>query len=244
MKPEGRPKKNKEDNRIVFATKYNPRGPDVKAIVEKNIHLITGNPELKKLYPDGSILVASKRESNLKELIMRGDPYSIKSDLCDTENHGYKKCTRKCDSCSNFVDETSYITSNATGRKFKIKRDTTCTTPNVIYVAYCTNCQLQGVGSTVSWKPRLSNYKSHIKKKISSCCIVKHFLDCCKDLKYLRFIILDKLNNIDNLSQSEIDALLLSKEKFWIGTLITQHKGMNGTHDWNRSKRFDKDKGR
>ena len=100
------------------------------------------------------------------------------------------------------------------------------------------------MGSTVSWKPRLSNYKSHIKKKISSCCIVKHFLDYCKDLKYLGLIILDKLNNIDNLSQSEIDALLLSKEKFWIGTLITQHKGMNGTHDWNRSKRFDKDKGR
>ena len=59
--------KNNGDNQIIVATKYNPRGPDIKTIVEESIHLIAGNLELNKLYPDGSILVASKRESNIKE---------------------------------------------------------------------------------------------------------------------------------------------------------------------------------
>ena len=111
-------------------------------------------------------------------------------------------------------------------------------------MAYCKNCKKQGVGSTIKWKPRLSNYKSHIKKKIQSCHIVKHFINVCSSeeepCKYLGFIILDVVNNTSNLSLNEIDELLLQKEKFWIGSLVTQHKGMNGTHDWNRRNRSDK----
>ena len=58
---------------------------------------------------------------------------------------------------------------------------------------------------------------------------------------HLVFIILDGLNNISGLSKEERDDLLLQKEKFWIGTLCTMHKGMNSTHDWNRTKRCDKE---
>ena len=111
---------------------------------------------------------------------------------------------------------------------------------------YNKQCNLQGVGSTTCWLPRLRNYKSHINKKKYTCNIVKHYLDVCKDsdnpCRYLRFILVDVVNNTENLSVEEVDNLLLQKEKFWIGTLVTQHKGLNGSHDWNRSKRFDKEK--
>ena len=36
---------------------------------------------------------------------------------------------------------------------------------NVLYIVFCLNCLIQGVRSTVDWKPRLQNYKSHINKK-------------------------------------------------------------------------------
>ena len=55
-----------------------------------------------------------------------------------------------------------------------------------------TKCSKQGIRSTENWKPRLSNYKLHIKKKVKSCSIMKYFI--------------------------EIDDLLLEKENFWIGT--------------------------
>ena len=113
-------------------------------------------------------------------------------------------------------------------------------------MAYCKKCQKQGVGSTIKWKPRLANYKSHIKKGIPSCEIVKHFLNDCKDSeepsKNLGFVIIDVLNNTENLSLSEIDDLLLEKERFWIGTLVSQHKGLNGSHDWVRAKRSERKK--
>ena len=111
-------------------------------------------------------------------------------------------------------------------------------------MAYCKKCHRLGVGSCVEWKPRLRNYKSHIKKN-PTFRIVKHFIDECCELndpfKYLGFLIIDVLNNVENLSRDDIEALLLQKENFWIGTLVTQHKGLNGSHDWNRRSRVHTD---
>ena len=69
----------------------------------------------------------------------------------------------------------------ATGEIYQIRRDVTCTIKNVIYVAYFIVCSKQGVGSTVCWKSRLSNYKSHIKQSKHTCRIVSHFTDNCVD---------------------------------------------------------------
>ena len=144
-----------------------------------------------------------KNRRNLQELLTRADPYNIQSDLLDRNVHGYKKYGKKCDLCNNFIDGTSFVLSKATGRKYWIRRDSTYTTKNVIYLAYCTKCGEQGMGSTVLWRPHLSNYKSHIKQSFHSCKIVKHFIEKCNDpivpFKYLRFIILDVLTNIESL---------------------------------------------
>ena len=206
------------------------RGPDIKLIINQHLPLISADPNLQTLFPDGSIMVANKRENNLGDLVLRSDPYNIKSDLTEQRKLGYVKCTRStCDSCSKFVDETTFIKSHATGRKFFIRRESSCSTKNVIYVAYCINCGKQGVGSTVAWKARLANYKSHIRKNVPSCKIVKHSLDECpsdETVSNLRFVIVDVINNTENLSKPEIEAILLRKEKFWIGTLVTQHRGL------------------
>ena len=90
-----------------------------------------------------------------------------------------KKCSKKCDSCNNFVDETSFVISKAIGRKYWIRRDSTYTTKNVINLAYYTKWGQQGTGSTVSCKPHLLNYKSHIKQSVHYCKIVKHFIEKC-----------------------------------------------------------------
>ena len=41
--------------------------------------------------------------------------------------------------------------------------------------------------------------------------------------KYLRFVILDVLTNTKSLSNDDTEDLLLRKEKFWCGALVTQH---------------------
>ena len=52
---------------------------------------------------------------------------------------------------------------------------------------------------------------------------------------------LDVLNNAVNLSENDIENLLLLKKSFWMGTLVTQHKGLNGSHDSNRQQIIHKD---
>ena len=65
---------------------------------------------------------------------------------------------------------------------------------------------------------------------------MRHFTENCNDngFKNLRFTIADCLNNVEGLTDDEIDHLLLKKKKkkkFWIRTLIMQHHGLNSKHD-------------
>ena len=232
------------NKKVIFSTKFNPLGPNVRGIIKKHSHILKNSVKAKELFPEG-VMIASKREQNLKELLTRADPYSIKSDLTDDlTGMGYKSCNRACDSCGSFVMETNKIKCSATGKVFLIRREFNCNSKYVVYCAICTKCLQQGVGSTVDWKPRLGNYKSHIKNGLRTCGIAKHFIDECADdtdpCGHLLFVIVDGLNNTDNLTTEQIDDLLLEKEKFWIGALVTQHSGMNCSHDWNRSRRSDK----
>ena len=41
-------------------------------------------------------MVAYKRDSNLKDLLVRGDPYSVKEQT--KMANGYTKCGKRCDS--------------------------------------------------------------------------------------------------------------------------------------------------
>ena len=239
------PKKKEKSCNVIFTTKFNPRGPNVRDIVKRHLPIIQNAPSLKEVFKDKSILVANKRENNLSNLLVRSDPYKVKPDLLSNEPSGYKSCgKKKCDSCQNFVIETTSIKSFATGRVYHIRRPSTCSTPNVIYVAICQTCGKQGVGSTIAWKPRLSNYKSHVKHKRRTCRIASHFIDECIDdgCKNMKFVIVDVVNNAECINGEDLESLLLKKEKFWIGTLVTQHKGLNGSHDWNRKLRTEREK--
>ena len=84
-----------EKNCIVFSTMFSPHGPDISGIIKTHQHLL----QLKtpNVFPENSIMVAHKRGKNLKDLMVRGDPYNIKSDLTGGSSGGYLKCGQKCD---------------------------------------------------------------------------------------------------------------------------------------------------
>ena len=212
---------NSSHNSVIFLTKFNSRGTNVTKIIKSNFHLLQKNEILLGLFLENSILLANKSEKNLKNLLLRSDPYNIKRDFLHNKKHGYKSCKKKCGYYNNLVTEVTAIKCFATGRIFKIKRDSSCKTENVVCVAYCLNCQKQGLGSTVSWKPNLRSCKSHIKNNVKSCKIVRHFIEECKGVSNLRFIVVDVLSNVDHFSSNEIEDLLLQKQQFWIGALVT-----------------------
>ena len=165
----------KRNSPVIFTTQYNPFGPNIRSIVAKHVNILSES-SLKEVFPSESIFVAFKRLPNLKEQMVRFTINTIKN--IDAQP-GYE---RSCDSCDNFVDHVSSFKCNATGKTFKIKRKIRCNSKYVIYMAYCTKCKRQGVGSTNNWKLRLGNYKSHIKKCLGKCNIVNHFVKSCNDI--------------------------------------------------------------
>ena len=83
------------------------------------------------------------------------------------------------------------------GSSFKINKPLTCTSENIVYLASCGICNLQGVGSTVCFKSRLANYKSHIKHKRKTCSIVNHFIDIHEaDHSSLKFMLIVRIMGI------------------------------------------------
>ena len=200
-------------NRVIFTSTFNLRGPNVSQIINRHLHLMKNSPFLHNIFPDGLVLVAKKHHQNLKNLLLCADLYNIKHDLTDSVLHQYKPCGEKCDSCDNFVASQWHVVFNATGREYYVRWDSSCSIPNVVYMAYCKNCKKQSVVSTISRKPRLCKYESHIKKNGRSCNIVTHFIcECCDEeilFKYLAFVIIDAVNTTSGLTRNQIEDLLL-----------------------------------
>ena len=71
---------------IIFSTKFNPRGPNVQEIINSFLPILQDAPSIKDLFPDGSIMVANKKESNLKSLLLRSNPYVVKEDLLQSDD--------------------------------------------------------------------------------------------------------------------------------------------------------------
>ena len=159
--------RNSETKPIIFSTLFSPHAPDIGDIIRKHQHLL--RVKTSDIFPEKSIMVAHRRGKNLKDLMVRGDPYNIRPDLDNNISvGGYTKCGRTCESCDYFVIPTNSFKCFATSKTYKIKRDLNCNSKYVVYMAFCILCMEQGVGSTFEWKPRMRNYKSHINKGVKS----------------------------------------------------------------------------
>ena len=67
-------------NKVVFCSKHNPLGPNIKSIIQKHAHILDNC----QIMQNKEIMVAYKHEKNLKELLTRADPYNSISnvDIC------------------------------------------------------------------------------------------------------------------------------------------------------------------
>ena len=116
-------------------------------------------------------------------------------------NSGIISCYRchqqVCDACQNFLVPVPAkpIKSVTTGKSYKIRQSLSCRTDYVIYCAICTLCNRQCVGSSINFRSRLSNHKSHIKKNKITCWLVNHFIDnsCGHTLSDLKFSLIQQI---------------------------------------------------
>ena len=75
--------------------------------MKKHVFLITDNPNLDDMFFSDSMFCTYKKFPNLKVLMVRLDPYSIKPLKEIDQDPGCSDCKKRCDSCENFVDHVS-----------------------------------------------------------------------------------------------------------------------------------------
>ena len=125
--------------------------------------------------------------------------------------------------------ESNQFKSNSNGQVFNIRQNINCQSDNVVYLIWCEECQLQGVGRTLKMNTRLSNYYSHIKQKRRTCSPVNHFIDKhANNWKHdLRIMGIVKLTNYPR-DKKERKFRPWQFEGYWQVKLATVHPhGLN-----------------
>ena len=117
-----------------------------------------------------------------------------------------KSVKKKCFVCQNFLLDSPFITSAATGASFKTKEALPCKDTWVIYCVICTKCNLQDVGSTKTpFYTRWSNHKSHINCKRKTCTLTEHFIEKKSGFENLKVTVIEKvkIKTVENLENRE-----------------------------------------
>ena len=230
-----------------FVTNFEPTFPDIKTGLKKFKQIIEDDEELKKIFPHGikHFQVSEKRGSkNIKEILAPSNTCFSNEDQPQNENehvdeiNGSHPCNKPCVYCNILrKTESNEFKSNSNGQTFNIRQNINCQSENVVYLIWCEECKLQGVGRTLKMSKRLSNYYSHIKQKRRTCSSVNHFIDKhvnnWKDV--LRIMGIVKLTNPPR-DKEERKFRLLQFEGYWQVKLGTVHP--HGLNDINELKEW------
>ena len=113
----------------------------------------------------------------LKEILAPSKLESAPSQRISWPAGGCFKCDKsRCDLCKNYFVESRNFSSLKKGKSYSIRPNLTCDSKNVIYLASCTKCQLQYIGSTTTeFKVRFKNHKSSMVTNKKSCEVAVHF---------------------------------------------------------------------
>ena len=110
------------------------------------------------------------------------------------------------------IEEKSYTFKNREAR-FKINKDLSCNSKNVVYVIECSKCKEIYVGSTQALNTRTSRHRSNIKitenRKLN---VSKHVYEC--SLGDFKIMSIYQTNDYTLLQIKEKEFMDKSKPKF------------------------------
>ena len=99
----------------------------------------------------------------------------------------------------------------AMGRYYSFRQNLSYSSKNVIYLAICSKCNLQYVGSTsTKFKGRFRNHKSSMLNNRRTCELVVHFNSSEHDISQICFIPIEQIRSFQNTLH--LDQLLLTRE--------------------------------
>ena len=215
--------------RVVFCTTFHPAlRKQIYTIFREAQVVLEVDEEHKKLFSSVP-LVSFRRAKTLQDMLVRSKlPSNNRVGSCKACNHIL------CQICDVLVDSDTFENSDRT-RTFSIRwGEFNCSSKFVIYRLICSTCNMQYVGSTVAFRKRFNNYKSHFRKfcerqnagtlnkgkKVPQAHLFAHFTQTGHHrMEDWQFQIIDGANS---------EKTLRERESFWQYKLDTfSPKGLN-----------------
>ena len=151
----------RSDNKIRGIFTHNKGGPPIYQWIREGKKQLIKNERAKKL--GDRIQIGWKQPKNLQRIVCG---LKTKEGYPPTENPGCWKCNRCSVACPVLVEGKTFESTN-TKRTYVIRKNLTCNSKFVIYLATCQKCRGQYVGkSTTPFKVRHSGHRQEIKKLI------------------------------------------------------------------------------
>ena len=138
--------------RVIFIQKriipliltFNPINRRVKKILSTNFELLRSDPETKKIFDNLRVLGAFRRDTNLKDSLVRSNFQTGVN--TEDDSFGTFLCRRpRCKTCAHI---NPAVQINTPGGPLTVWQRFTCTTRNVVYILTCRACTLSYIGET------------------------------------------------------------------------------------------------
>ncbi len=219
--------------KFVLVTEWDPRNPDIAAIIRSNKATLYRDPLNRRLFPEGSVIAGFRRRRNLGSMVAptrpRRQPRPPRGD------GGCRPCPSNRDQIHAWLITTNTVISPWDKRPYKIHKVLTCVTPNLVYYLVCISCPGRpGItphytGSALNVKKRIANHKSDMTRGVGKDCgfcehWARHHRNQLQDLSMLQVYFLDSVAD-PGRKQDDYPHLKRLEEK-WMVTL-----GSLGTMD-------------
>ena len=167
---------------INLVTVYNPIIKNLQNVIRNNLSILYSDPEMKNIFPEGSINITYKRGKSLRELI---SPSMFPQAQVESHSMVSKRKSKRCDICQNYLVCKNEFTCTVTDTTYKVRGKLCCTSSNVVYLISSKLCKEQYVGSAFkdNFKPRFKVHKSDVITGKDRCGVAKHFLTKCANGK-------------------------------------------------------------
>ena len=145
---------------IPLVLTYHPTNALIKNIMTRNFHLLRDDPDTRDIYEPVRILCAYRRDTNLRDSLVRSHLNISASD----EDRGTFPCGRsRCNTCTHI---NASPTINTFGGCITITSKYTCISQNVVYVIKCRTCNKIYIGET---ERRLGDrFREHLRSIATS----------------------------------------------------------------------------
>ena len=211
--------KKKQENRPIFAIKFDPRLPALHPLVEIHYRAMVSQDKYLKECFTKPPLIAFRRQSNIRNFLIKSKVAPPTKPYPRREKIGMNKCTKSCSACP-YIQEGKYIKVDNT-KTWKISRNMSCESFNIIYLLECNKCLQRYVGTTGrQLKHRVAEHRGYINNQVLSKATGSHFNLPGHSLANFKVTILEQTKSKDTLYR-------LEREKYFIRILNTFNNGMN-----------------